>query len=262
MIMDDIVGRTFSRVAAEKDIVSMSEMVSAAESLSTDSRFVFRDALRKPGMSVICELKKASPSRGTISDVYPYIELAREYEMFGASAISVLTEPYYFGGDSKHLSMVASEVKVPLLRKDFIVDEYQIYEAKVLGSSAVLLICGLLDRDTVVRYLDIAHALGMSAIVEAHSEEEVVTAVDSGGEIIGVNNRDLRTFDVDIGNSVRLRELIPKDRIFVSESGISNPEDIRQLRGIGTDAILVGGALMSSQNRRGTMEMLCGDPDD
>ena len=262
MIMDDIVDRTISRVAAEKDIVSMSEMVSVAEGLSIDSRFVFRDVLKKPGISIICELKKASPSRGTISNEYPYIELAREYERLGASAISVLTEPYYFGGNGQHLSRTASEVKVPLLRKDFIIDEYQIYEAKVLGASAVLLICALLDRGTIVRYLETAHALGLSAIVEAHSEEEVTTAVDSGAEIIGINNRDLRTLSVDIGTSVRLRDFVPRDRVFVSESGISNPEDIRQLREIGVDAILVGEALMSSRNKRGMMEMLRGDTSD
>ena len=262
MILDDIAEHTRLRVMAEKDIISISTMASAAEELSANTGFLFKEVLRKPGISVICELKKASPSRGIISKKYPYIELARDYERSGASAISVLTEPYYFGGSSQHLRRIASEVKVPLLRKDFIIDEYQIYEAKVLGASAVLLICALLDRDAIVRYLEIAHSLGMSAIVEAHSEEEVITAVDSDAEIIGINNRDLKTFSVDIGTSIRLREFVPRDRVFVSESGIYNSEDTRHLREIGVDAILVGEVLMLSRNRRSTIDMLRGDVSD
>jgi indole-3-glycerol phosphate synthase len=259
MILDEIAERTRLRVMAEKDIISMGVMTSAAEELSANTGFVFKKALSEPGISVICELKKASPSRGTISKEYPYVELARDYEKLGASAISVLTEPYYFGGNGQHLRRITSEVKIPVLRKDFIIDEYQIYEAKVLGASAVLLICALLDRDTIVRYIEIAKSLGISAIVEAHSEEEVITAVDSDAEIIGINNRDLKTFRVDIGTSTRLREFVPRDRVFVSESGISNSEDIRKLREVGVDAILVGEALMLSSNRKSMMDMLRSD---
>lgn len=218
----------------------------------------FCDALSAPGLSLICELKKASPSKGVLSSEYPYMEISRDYERDGAAAISVLTEPTHFQGRNRHLQEVSSQTEIPVLRKDFIIDEYQIYESKALGASAVLLICSILDQDTLVEFLDTARELGMSALVEAHDEDEVMRAVDSKAEVIGVNNRDLRDFKVDLNVSVRSRQLIPRDRLFVSESGVKTAEDARFLQEIGADAILVGESLMTATDRAGMMRGLRG----
>ncbi len=221
-------------------------------------RYPFRERLAAPGISFICEVKKASPSKGLIAENFPYLQIASEYEEAGAAAISVLTEPDYFMGNDEYLRQIASERNIPVLRKDFTVDEYQIYEAKILGASAVLLICAILDDNELKAFLETAHRLGLSALVEAHDEKEVRRAVAAGAGIIGVNNRDLKTFDVDINNSIKLRELVPDGVVFVSESGIRNKEDVENLRKNGTNAVLIGETLMRADDKKAMLAELAG----
>ena len=221
-------------------------------------RYPFRERLSAPGISFICEVKKASPSKGLIAENFPYLQIAAEYEEAGAAAISVLTEPDYFMGSDEYLRQIASERNIPVLRKDFTVDEYQIYEAKILGASAVLLICAILDDNELKAFLETAHRLGLSALVEAHDEKEVRRAVAAGAGIIGVNNRDLTTFDVDINNSIKLRELVPDGVVFVSESGIRNKEDVENLRKNGTNAVLIGETLMRADDKKAMLAELAG----
>lgn len=215
--------------------------------------FAFEKALRKPGISFICECKKASPSKGVIAPEFPYLEIAKEYEDAGADAISVLTEPKWFLGSDAYLREIASAVSIPCLRKDFTVDEYMIYEAELLGASAVLLICSILSEEQIREYLAVCDTLGLSALVEAHDEAEVDMALAAGARIIGVNNRNLKDFTVDTENSRRLRERIPDDILFVSESGVSGPEDVKRLAKIGADAVLVGEALMRTPDKKRTL---------
>lgn len=221
-------------------------------------RYPFRERLSAPGISFICEVKKASPSKGLIAENFPYLQIAAEYEEAGAAAISVLTEPDYFMGSDEYLRQIASERNIPVLRKDFTVDEYQIYEAKILGASAVLLICAILDDNELKAFLETAHRLGLSALVEAHDEKEVRRAVAAGAGIIGVNNRELKTFDVDINNSIKLRELVPDGVVFVSESGIRNKEDVENLRKNGTNAVLIGETLMRADDKKAMLAELAG----
>ena len=220
--------------------------------------FPFEKALRQDDISFICEVKKASPSKGGIAEDFPHLDIAKAYEAAGAAAISVLTEPFYFQGHDRYLREIADEVTIPLLRKDFIVDGYMIYEAKLLGASAVLLICSLLDRDTLAEYIHIAHGLGLSSLVETHGEEEVVMALAAGARVIGVNNRNLKTFEVDHTLSERLRKMVPREILFVSESGVRSPEDIARLREAGADAVLVGETLMKSADKRAEINRLRG----
>lgn len=212
--------------------------------------FAFEKALRKPGISFICECKKASPSKGLIAPDFPYLQIAKEYEDAGADAISVLTEPKWFLGSDAYLKEIATAVSVPCLRKDFTVDKYMIYEAKLLGASAVLLICSILSEAQIREYLAVCETLGLSALVETHDEEEVDMALAAGARVIGVNNRNLKDFTVDTENSRRLRERIPRDVLFVSESGVSGPEDVKRLAQIGADAVLVGEALMRASDKK------------
>ena len=298
MILDEIAEKTKKRVAEQKKKVPLEEMKRRALDIvaretnngsSPYSKFLFRDNLAADGISFICEVKKASPSKGLIAPDFPYVEIAKEYEAAGASAISVLTEPFYFQGSNQFLMDIKKEVNIPLLRKDFTVDEYMIYEAKVIGASAVLLICAILDDEQLASYLQLAHELGMSALVEAHDEEEVRRAIACGAGIIGVNNRDLRTFTVDIMNSVRLRKLIPdmvpakrsqmkestkgstkgpdpfvkcsvhQKMVYVSESGIKTKEDIDRLKANGTDAVLIGETFMRSSDKKKLFAELRGE---
>lgn len=215
---------------------------------ATGAYQTFQDALRQSGLSVIAEIKKSSPSKGVISEDFEYLEVASDYEAGDADAISVLTEPKWFGGSEEILIEVRDEVSVPILRKDFIVDPYQIYEAKVMGADAVLLICALLDDKTLRNYLEICDDLHIDALVEAHDEAEVRRAVNSGALIIGVNNRNLSDFTIDPDNAARLRALVPSDCIFVAESGISNIEDAHKAREAGADAVLVGELLMRADD--------------
>ncbi len=258
MILDEIAADTRKRVEAEKSIAPFEEIKKQALSMNADTGFPFERALRQETIQFICEVKKASPSKGMIAENFPYLEIAKEYEKAGAAAISVLTEPHYFKGSNEYLKEIAAQVKLPLLRKDFTVDPYMIYQAKVLGASAVLLICAILTDEELKEYQAIAASLGLSALVEAHDEGEVKRALKSGAGIIGVNNRDLRDFQVDITNSVRLRKMVPKQIIFVSESGMKTPEDIAVLRGNGTDAVLIGEVLMRSADKKEALAKLRG----
>ena len=210
----------------------------------------FEQALSAPGLSFICEVKKASPSKGVIAEDFPYLQIAREYEAAGAAAISVLTEPDYFLGDPCHLQEIAAEVNIPVLRKDFVVDDYQLYEAKIWGAQAVLLICALSDTDTLARYIKTAAELGLSTLVEIHDEAEAEQALAAGARIIGINNRDLNTFDVNLGVAARLRKLIPTGVVIVAESGIKSPDDIRALKDSGIDAVLIGESLMRAPDKK------------
>ena len=249
MILDKIIEATKIRVAQEKQVESPEAVKAAALALPSDTGFPFEAALRQQDFKFICEVKKASPSKGIIAEHFPYFDIAKEYEVAGAAAISVLTEPDFFKGDKKYLQEIASTVKIPVLRKDFIIDEYQIYQAKVWGASAILLICACLDVPTLTKFRELADSLGLSSLVEAHDEHEVQMAIDCGARIIGVNNRNLKDFTVDVQNSVRLRNLVQDDVIFVSESGLETPEDIQVLRDNNIGVALMGETFMRSPNK-------------
>lgn len=249
MILDKIIEATKIRVAQEKQVESPESVKAAALALPTDTGFPFEAALRQQDFNFICEVKKASPSKGIIAEHFPYLDIAKEYEVAGAAAISVLTEPDFFKGDKKYLQEIANIVKIPVLRKDFIIDEYQIYQAKVWGASAILLICACLDVPTLTKFRELADSLGLSSLVEAHDEHEVQMAIDCGARIIGVNNRNLKDFTVDVQNSVRLRNLVQDDVIFVSESGLETPEDIQVLRDNNIGVALMGETFMRSPNK-------------
>ena len=249
MILDKIIEATKIRVAQEKQVESPEAVKTAALALPSDTGFPFEAALRQQDFNFICEVKKASPSKGIIAEHFPYLDIAKEYEVAGAAAISVLTEPDFFKGDKKYLQEIASTVKIPVLRKDFIIDEYQIYQAKVWGASAILLICACLDVPTLTKFRELADSLGLSSLVEAHDEHEVQMAIDCGARIIGVNNRNLKDFTVDVQNSVRLRNLVQDDVIFVSESGLETPEDIQVLRDNNIGVALMGETFMRSPNK-------------
>ena len=249
MILDKIIEATKIRVAQEKQVESPEAVKAAALALPSDTGFPFEAALRQQDFNFICEVKKASPSKGIIAEDFPYLDIAKEYEVAGAAAISVLTEPDFFKGDKKYLQEIASTVKIPVLRKDFIIDEYQIYQAKVWGASAILLICACLDVPTLTKFRELADSLGLSSLVEAHDEHEVQMAIDCGARIIGVNNRNLKDFTVDVQNSVSLRNLVQDDVIFVSESGLETPEDIQVLRDNNIGVALMGETFMRSPNK-------------
>jgi len=248
-ILDELASFAKYRVSESIKQIPLIDLRREAESLPK-GLFEFENALKKPGLSFICECKKASPSKGIISRDFPYLDIAKEYEEAGADCISVLTEPKWFLGSDSYLKEIAGSVNVPCIRKDFTVDEYMIYEAKLLGAKAVLLICSILDKSQLREYIDICDALGLSALVEAHEEKEIETALDSSARVIGVNNRNLKDFKVDTANSRNLRNLVPSDRIFVSESGIRSVEDIREIKDFGADAVLVGEVLMRAEDKR------------
>ncbi|MBQ8176427.1 MAG: indole-3-glycerol phosphate synthase TrpC [Oscillospiraceae bacterium] len=256
-ILDKLAEHAMERVkAAEKDI-SLGEIKCRALSLPKGD-FEFERVLSKPNISFICECKKASPSKGVIAEKFPYLEIAKEYESTGADCISVLTEPKWFLGSDKYLREIAAAVSIPCLRKDFTVSDYQIYEAKVLGAQAVLLICSILSAEQIREYIEICDTLGISALVEAHDEIEVKAAVNSGARIIGVNNRNLKDFTVDTDNSRKMRELVPANILFVSESGVQSAEDVRKLREIGADAVLIGETLMRAEDKKAKLLELKG----
>ena len=229
-ILEEIAAKTRVRVAENQQKITLAQMKEQAQALNADTGFPMEQALKAEGISFICEVKKASPSKGLIAEDFPYREIAADYEEGGAAAISVLTEPYYFQGSNEYLKAVRQTVSIPILRKDFTVDEYMIYEAKVIGADAVLLICAILSDEELLHFREVADSLGLTSIVEAHDEEEVHRAIKAGARVIGVNNRDLRNFTVDIHNSVRLRAQVPKDIIFISESGIKTAQDIKELQ--------------------------------
>jgi indole-3-glycerol phosphate synthase len=264
--MKDILGviaeRTRERVAGQKRIKSYSEVIREAEAISSAEQaeplFPFKAALSGKEMSFICEVKKASPSKGIIDETFPYVKIAAEYEAAGAAAISVLTEPYWFLGSDEYLKEIREIVKLPILRKDFTVDPYQIYESKILGADAILLICALMDKPFLKECLQIAKKLGLSALVEIHTEAEAELAVNAGAEIIGVNNRNLKTFEVDLEISIRLRKLVPDSILFVSESGIKTAEDIKRLKHHSVNGVLIGETLMRSSDKNRMLSELRG----
>lgn len=256
-ILEQLAAHAKERTEQAKQQVSAEALRQQAFALPKGS-FSFENALRKPGISFISECKKASPSKGMIAPDFPYLDIAKEYEAAGADCISVLTEPKWFLGSNQYLKEIADAVSIPCLRKDFTVDEYMILEAKVLGASAVLLICSILTEKQVRQYLRLCDALGLSALVEAHDEQEVQMALRAGARVIGVNNRNLKDFSVDTSNSRRLRALIPRDVLFVSESGVSSAADVEALRRIGADAVLIGETLMRAKDKKAKLNELRG----
>ena len=256
-ILDQLAEHAKDRVAVAKREKPLPELRREALALQKGD-FPFERALGGPELAFICECKKASPSKGLIAPEFPYLEIAGSYEAAGADAISVLTEPRWFLGRDEYLREIAAGVSLPCLRKDFTVDEYMLYEAKLLGASAALLICAILDGAQVRDYIEICDALGLSALVEAHDEAEVEAALRAGARIVGVNNRNLKDFSVDTGNSRRLRALIPEGVLFVSESGVKDANDVKAARDMGADAVLVGEALMRAPDRRAKLAELKG----
>ena len=257
-ILDQLAEYARERVAAAKVIKPMAEVRCDALTLPKGD-FPFERALSGNDLAFICECKRASPSKGLIAPEYPYLEIAGDYAAAGAEAISVLTEPKWFLGSDEYLREIAAAVSVPCLRKDFTVDEYMLFEAKLLGASAALLICAILDEAQLKDYIQICDGLGLSALVEAHDAAEAETALKAGARIVGVNNRNLKDFTVDTGNSRRLRAMIPRDVLFVSESGVRNAGDVQAARQMGADAVLVGEALMRAADRRARLAELRGN---
>lgn len=259
-ILYTIAEATRVRVAEAKKTVPLEQIRSAARMLPADTGFPFEKALSAPGMSFICECKKASPSKGLIAPDFPYLKIAKSYEDAGASAISVLTEPQWFLGQNTYLQEIVQAVHIPCLRKDFTVDDYMIYEAKVLGASAVLLICSLLSEEQIRDSIKLCDSLGLSALVEAHDADEIEMALRAGARIIGVNNRNLKDFTVDIHNSGRLRSLVPPEVLFVAESGIKTRADVAVLEEMGGNAVLIGETLMRSEHKKQLLADLKGSP--
>lgn len=256
LMLEKIVAKTEERLIEAKAIKSLDELKEEVSKLEISDEFPFKQALKDPEIAIIAEVKKASPSKGLIAEDFDYIEIAKEYEQAGASAISVLTEPYFFQGSNDFLKEISENVNIPLLRKDFTIDEYMIWEAKSLGASAILLIVSILDDDQLKDYLDLAHELGLSAIVETHDADEIRTAIDAGAQIIGVNNRNLADFTVDINNSINLRSLVSDDITFISESGIKTKEDVTRLKENNVDAVLIGETLMRSDDKKSMIFVL------
>lgn len=257
MILTKLVDSTRDRVEREKKQISL-EMVKEQALAMKKGDFSFEKVIAEGDISFICEVKKASPSKGMLVEEFPYVQIAKDYEEAGASCISVLTEPDYFKGDKQYLKEISENVTVPLIRKDFIIDEYMIYDAKIHGASCVLLICSLLDKETMEKYIEICDNLGMSALVEAHDEEEIQKAVEAGARMIGVNNRDLKTFTVDIRNSERLRKLVPDNILFIAESGIKTNADINRLRKANVNGVLIGETFMKAENKKEMLQELRG----
>ena len=260
MILETIAQANRERYDKIMQKIPLDKIKQKALAMETNSGFAFEKVLAKDGISYICEVKKASPSKGIISEDFPYVQIAKDYENAGASAISVLTEPRWFKGENRFLQEISENVNIPLLRKDFTVCEYQIYEAKTIGASAVLLICALLDTDTIREWIKICDTLGLSALVEAHTEKEVQSALNAGARIIGVNNRNLKDFTVDITTCTGLRSLVPKDILFVGESGIKTNEDIENLRRAEVNGVLIGETLMRSDDKKQALAELNGEP--
>lgn len=256
-ILDELADYARLRVEKAKAVRSAEEVKSLALAMP-EGNFAFEKALKKDDIAFICECKKASPSKGIITEDFPYLEIARQYEAAGADCISVLTEPKWFLGSDAYLERIAKTVNIPCIRKDFTVDEYMIYEAKLLGASAVLLICSILPEETIKKYIGICDTLGLSALVETHNEDEVRMAVRAGARVIGVNNRNLKDFSVDTENSRKLRSIIPDSAVFVSESGIQSADDINALREIGADAVLIGETLMRAKDKTAKLAELKG----
>lgn len=259
-ILQEIAAKTKERIASEMAQLPLQTLIRECDEVPASTKKSFYENLAKPGMSYICEVKKASPSKGLIAPHFPYLDIAKEYEAAGASAISCLTEPFYFQGADAYLKEIAANVSIPVLRKDFVVDEYMIYQAKKLGASAVLLICAILDDSQLKAYGQLAKELGLDALVEAHDETEVERALKADARIVGVNNRDLRNFTIDMNNSIKLRKMAPAEVLFVSESGIKTNADIKLLYDNKVDAVLIGETLMRSDDKAKMLLELNGAP--
>lgn len=257
-ILNEIADHSRTRVEMSKMTIPLDAIMEMAFSMDRDTGFPFEDALSKNDIGFICECKQASPSKGRIVEEYPFLKIAKEYESAGASCISVLTEPRWFLGDDSHLKTISKNVNIPCLRKDFTVDEYMIYQAKTLGASAVLLICSISNSDTIRRYIRICDELGISALVEVHDEKETSSALRAGARLIGVNNRNLKDFTIDLQNSIRLRDMVPDDILFIAESGIRNREDVNALRKADVDGILIGETLMQAKDKKAALDELRG----
>lgn len=257
-ILDTIAEYARERVAAAKAQIPLEEIKNQALSMDSHTGFPFENALREGDISFICECKKASPSKGLIAEDFPYLAIAKAYEAAGASCISVLTEPKWFLGSDRYLKEITEAVSIPCIRKDFTVDEYMIYEAKLLGASAILLICALLPEETLRQYIEICDSLGLFALVEAHDEAEIAFAIRAGARIIGVNNRNLKDFTVDVHNSQRLRSLVPESVLFVAESGIRTAADVDVLRHANVNAVLIGETLMRAADKKAMLDALRG----
>lgn len=259
MILDDIIAKQKTRIENEKKEKDIETLKREVLSLPSSKNFFFENSLKNKDFAFICEIKKASPSKGVIVEDFPYTDIAQEYEKAGASAISVLTEPHFFKGNDKYLKDVADIVNIPVLRKDFIIDEYQIYQAKLIGADAVLLICAVLDESTLKNFINIATSLKLSCLVETHNEEEIKKALNCNAKIIGINNRDLKTFNVDINTSLKLRKFLPNDKILISESGIKTAQDIKMLKDAGFNGALIGESMMRSKNKQKFLLSLKGE---
>lgn len=255
-ILDQLAAHARERVAADRVRVPQEALAEQCREMGPGNGDAFVRALKKPGLSFICEVKKASPSKGIIAEDFPYVEIAREYEAAGADAVSCLTEPKWFLGSDVIFREIREAVRTPMLRKDFTVSAYQILQARAMGANAVLLICAILDDRELAEYLALSRDLGLAALVETHDESEIERAVRCGAEIIGVNNRNLKNFSVDIGNAERLREKVPAGCLFVAESGVTGPEDAARLRRLGADAALVGEAMMRSADKAGMLAVM------
>ena len=258
MILDDIIAKQKTRIENEKKEKDIETLKQEVLSLPSSKNFFFEDSLKSKEFAFICEIKKASPSKGVIVENFPYTDIAQEYEKAGASAISVLTEPHFFKGNDLFLKDVADIVNIPVLRKDFIIDEYQIYQAKLIGADAVLLICAVLDESTLKKFINIATSLKLSCLVETHNEEEIKKALNCNAKIIGINNRDLKTFTVDINTSLKLRKFIPENKILISESGIKTAQDIKMLKDAGFNGALIGESMMLSKDKKQFLSELRG----
>ena len=250
MILDGIYKHKLLEVTESKKRISLSRLEETLAGLSPTKNFeaALRPASGGGGIKLIAEIKAASPSLGVLREGLDPVALALEYQRAGATAISVLTDKKFFHGSLSNLEEVRKTVDLPLLRKDFIIDGYQLYEARVAGADAVLLIARLLDKKTLSAFLKVADQLGLACLVEVHTEEELKKVLDTHARLIGINNRDLDTFKVDMNTTLKLLPLVPVDRIVVSESGIHNREDVRRLEKAGVRAILVGEALVRSKD--------------
>ena len=245
MILDKIVEKTKERYKDKLD--KLDEIKRLSERRAIFNPNFFYEAIGKEGISFICEVKKASPSKGVISEDFPYMEIAKKYNEC-ADCISCLTEPYFFQGKDEYLTNIKMNVNIPVLRKDFVLYEYQIYEAKCIGADAILLIVAILDKETLKKYIDIAHSIGLGCLVEAHDELELEIAISCGAKVVGVNNRNLKDFTIDMNNSISLRNKAPKELLFVSESGIKSREDIKKLEDNNVNAVLIGETIMRSND--------------
>lgn len=254
-ILERLANSARKRVSSAKTSVSLEKLKEQACALEKGG-LDFEKALKKPNISFICECKKASPSKGLISKDFPYLKIAKDYEEAGANAVSVLTEPTEFLGSGEYLEKISANINLPCLRKDFIVDEYMIYEAKILGAKAYLLIAALLSESELKNFIAIGNSLGMSALVETRDEAEIKKSLSAGAKIIGVNNRNLKDFSVDMKKTAELRDLVPKNILFVAESGINTADDVKIMQEVGADAVLIGEALMKAEDKSAKLKEL------